>query len=175
VDWLGASNPEAPGAGAPTGSSIRSERLEKVKDLGGVALGRGLLPDFSHLSVWADEAGTADNPQKILSEKTFHAAGPVGLNGLEFRVAQEREVQLVLGAEFDHGVRRIRRTAEHDGVELFELCLGVTKLGRFGGSTGRESLGKEIKQNEFAAEIGKRRLRAVVGCQAEVRSFVAFF
>jgi hypothetical protein len=81
----------------------------------------------------------------------------------------------MLGAKFGHGVRRIRRTAEHDGVELIELCLGVTKLGRFRGSTGRESLGEEIKQKEFAAEIGKRRVGAVVRRQAEVGSIVAFF
>jgi len=81
----------------------------------------------------------------------------------------------MLGAEFGHGVRRISRTAEHDGIEFVKLCLGVTKLGRFGGSTGRKSFGEEIKQNELAAEIGKGRLRAVVRCQAEVGSVVAFF
>jgi hypothetical protein len=140
-----------------------------------VAFRSCILPDFFDFSVRANQAGTADNPQKILSQKTFHAARAVGFDHFEIRVAEEREVELVFGFEFGQDVLGIRAAAQDDGIELVELRLGVAKLGRFVRSTGCESLGVEKQHHVPPMKLGEGNFRAVVRGQAEGRRFVTCF
>jgi hypothetical protein len=52
------------------------------------------------------------------------------------------------------------------------LLFCVTKLGRFGRSTGCVGLWKEKKQHALAAEIRKRQFAALVCFQEKVRGFI---
>ncbi len=133
-----------------------------------------ILPDFFDFSVRANQAGTADNPQKILSQKTFHAARAVGFNHFEIRIAEKWKVQLVFGLKLSQDILCIRAAPQDDGVELVELVLGVAKLGRFVRSTGCQSLGKEKQHDALPVKLGERNFRAVVRGQAEGRRFFTY-
>jgi hypothetical protein len=62
--------------------------------------------------------------------------------------------------------------ADDSDIQLVELLFCVTKLGRFGRSTGGVGFWKEKEQYAFTAEIRKRQLAAVVCFQLKVWSFI---
>lgn len=140
-----------------------------------MAFRAGLLPDLFDFPVRADQAGTADNSEEILSQKTLHAAGAVRFDDVKVGIAEQWEVQFMLGPKLGHHLRGVTAAAQDDGVELVEFRLGVAKLGRFVGSTRREGLREEIEHNVSAAEPGERNFRAVVGGQPKIRGPISLF
>lgn len=74
--------------------------------------------------------------------------------------------KLLLGFGF------IWRDAENDRVDLVELLVVVTKLGRFNGSTGRIGLGVKVENDGLALEILQRHLVAVLVQQRKVWGFI---
>ena len=109
-----------------------------------VPLGRHFVPDFADGSIRADPESHAHDSQKRFSEKTFHAPRAVGFDYAKFRVRQQRKIEFVLGLEIRLRRDGIRAAADHGRVEFLELREGVTKLGRFVGSTG--SIGLREKE-----------------------------
>jgi hypothetical protein len=88
-------------------------------------------------------------------------------------IADQREIQLLLGAKCRQSFFRIAAGADDCYAQFVEVLLCVTKLGRFGRSTGSVGFGKE-EENDAPAFIGfQRKLAAFVRLQREIRGFVA--
>jgi hypothetical protein len=89
-------------------------------------------------------------------------------------VAQQRKIQLLLGFEQRKRLFIVRAGAKNESTGLLELRFCVTKLGRFGGSTGGIGSRKEKEHDALALEILKRDLFAFIGFQPEIRGFLAW-
>jgi len=78
---------------------------------------------------------------------------------------------------FEGGLRfdGVAAHAEDDHAQLVELFFCVTKLGRFGRSTGSVGFGKKEQHNAFAEIIRESSVVADVILQAECGGFVADF
>jgi hypothetical protein len=140
-----------------------------------VALGDDLVPDFVYSAVRSDEKCAADDAEEGFAEEFFHAAHAVRFDGLEIRIAEKIEVELVFGLEGSLSLDGVAARTQDDDTELIELLFCVTKLGRFDGSTGSIGLRKEKKHDALAAKIGERDVGAGVVFKAECGGFVAFF
>lgn len=128
-----------------------------------MALRARLLPDLAYLRVRPNPVGHAHNSQKRFSEKTFHPSRAVDFDRVEARIRKQREIQIVLGLEFRLLLHGIRAASQNHRVQLLEFFPGVTKLGRFIGSTGRERLRKKEEDHVFAAEVRERHWLPVIG------------
>jgi hypothetical protein len=91
------------------------------ENLGGVPLGADVVPDLLDRSVGVDQKGATHNSQKRFPQKHLHAARPVGFDGLKFRVAQKREIQLLLGLELGLRFDGIGTTAKNDGSQFVKF------------------------------------------------------
>jgi hypothetical protein len=88
-------------------------------------------------------------------------------------IADQREIQLLLGAKCRQRLFGIAAGTDDRYTQFVEILLCVTKLGRFGRSTGSVRFGKE-KENHAPASVGfQRKLAAFVRLQREIRCFVA--
>ncbi len=133
------------------------------------------VPDVLDFAVGADEEAAAHDSQEGFAEEFFHAARAVGFNHVEIGVAEQREIKFLFFLEAGLGFYGIAAGSEDDHIELVELLLCVTKLGRFDGSTGGVGFGKKEEQDALAAKIGEGDVLAVVGFHFEIGSFVAGF
>lgn len=133
------------------------------------------IPNFFELAVRADEKRAADDTEKGFAEEFLHAARAVGFDGFEFRIAEQIEIQLLLGFERGLGFDRVAACAEDDDAKLVEVMLCVTKLGRFGRSTGCICFGIEKEDDTPAEKIGKRNIGTCVVLEGERGGFTAYF
>ncbi len=133
------------------------------------------VPDVLDFAVGADEEAAAHDSQERFAEEFFHAARAVGFNHVEIWIAEQREIEFLFFLEGGLGFHGIAAGSEDDHVELVELLLCVTKLGRFDGSTGGVGFGKKEEQDALAAKIGEGDVLAVVGLHFEIGSFIAGF
>jgi len=69
-------------------------------------------------------------------------------------VGKQREIEVVLDLEFGLRLDGVAAATDDRGVELLEFLDGVTKLGRFVGSTGRVCFGIEVKNQILPAKVG---------------------
>lgn len=136
---------------------------------------RGRIPNFLELAIHPDEKRAANNAEKGLTEEFLHAARAVGFNGFEFGIAEQIEVELLLSLECGLRFDGIAACAEDDDIKFVEVFLRVTKLGRFGGSTGSVGFGIEKEHDALAKKIGKRHVGAGIVLESECRSLVACF
>lgn len=134
-----------------------------------MALGIDLFPDSLDFSFRTNPVRHAHDSQKRFSEEGLHPARAIGFNHLEFRIAQEREIQFELGPELGLKVNRVSATAQDDGIGLIESLLCVAKLGRFMRSAGCHCLGEEKKNDVLSLQVGQGNFLAVVRGQAERR------
>jgi hypothetical protein len=118
-----------------------------------MAFGLHAIPDFLDLAVRPDEEGTARNAHEGSAQEFLHSPSSVGFDRFVFRVAQQREIELLLRFEAGEGFFRVAARTEDNHSELVELLLRVTKLGRFDRSTRCVSFGKEKEKHVLAAEI----------------------
>ena len=102
-----------------------------------------VVPDVLDLAVRADEKRATHNSQERLAQEVFHASRAVGLDHFKIGVAQQRKIQLLLFLEAGLRFYGIPAGSQDDHIQLVELLLCVTKLGRFGRSTRGVSLRKE--------------------------------
>lgn len=136
-------------------------------------LGWRLVPDFGDAPVWADQKSGPHNSQKRFAQKLLHPPSAISFDGLEPRIAQQREIQIVFRSEFRLSFHCVAAAAKDDRAQFIELRFGVTKLGRFGRSTRSQRLREKIKHHGFAAKPGKCDLLPI-GCgQPKIGSFVA--
>jgi len=134
-----------------------------------------VIPNVFEFAVGADEKRAADDAEKRAAEEFFHAARAVGFNRLQIRIAEEIEVEFLLS--FERGLRLdgVAAHPEDDHAQLVELLLCVTKLGRFGRSTGSVGFRIEKEHDSFAEVIGERDVVAGVVFQAKCGGFVTNF
>jgi hypothetical protein len=81
----------------------------------------------------------------------------------------------LLGSELGEIFFRVGAGAQDQYAGFVELLLCVTKLGRFGCSTGSVGFREEKEHHRSSAEIRQRERGAFIGLQAKVGGFVAYF
>lgn len=128
-----------------------------------MALRVRFLPHVAYFRVRPNPVRHAHDSKKGFAEKTLHPPRAVDFDRVEARIREQREIQIVFGLELRLLLHGIRAASQNHGVQLFEFFLGVAKLGRFVGSTGRERLRKKEEDHILAAEIRERHLLAVIG------------
>src|SRR5437868_5926663 len=136
------------------------QRLDRLDDLGGVALDADLGPVLRDLAVLADEHGRPDDPLHLLAVENLVAPRAVGLEDLAVGVAEQRECELVLVAELAVRGDRVLASAQHDGAELGDRGQrGVEVVGLDG--TARGVVARiEVEHDDLAGEIGELDLAA---------------
>jgi hypothetical protein len=118
-----------------------------------VALGFDEGPDVFDFAGFADEKGTADDAHESAAHELFFLPGAEPLNGFVGEVAEQREIEILLGLERGLGFDGISAHAEDGDAEFVELLFCVAKLGRFDGSTGRVGFGVEEEEDALAGEV----------------------
>jgi hypothetical protein len=138
-----------------------------------VAFGVNGRPDFLDFAAFTDEEGAADDAHEFAAHELLFLPRAIGLDGLVIEIAEQREIELVLGFERRLGFDRIGAHAEDGHLTLIELLFCVAKLGRFDGSTGGVRFRKEEQQDTAALEVLQTDFFAFVGEEVEAGSFVA--
>lgn len=159
---------------APAGETGGTLVVGDVREnLGGMALGFDGGPDGLDFAGFANEERAAHDAHKSAAHEEFLLPSTEGFDGFVIRVAEQREIELVLGLEGSLRFHGIGAHAENRDFELIELLLCVTKLGRLDGSTGSIGFGIEEKKDTLALEVLERDGGAVLGEEAEGRGSVA--
>jgi hypothetical protein len=120
-------------------------RGEPGQDIRGVSLGFHFIPDLFNLSIWSDKECAAHNPLVSAAHEFLCPPGSKRFDHFVRRIAQEREIQLLLGLENLQRFNGVSTSAEDVDAALIKLRFCVTKLGRFDCSTG--SVGLREKEN----------------------------
>ena len=104
---------------------------------------------------FADEEGAADDAHGGAAHELFFLPGAELADEFVVGVAEQGEIQILLGLEGGLGFDEIGAEAEDGHVELVEVFLCVTKLGRFDGSTGGVGFGVEEEEDALTGEVGE--------------------
>jgi hypothetical protein len=91
------------------------------------------------------------------------------------RVTEQGEIEFLFGPEFGESFFGVGACAQDQHADFLEVLLCVTKLGRFGRSTGGVGFRKEEHHNAPTAKIRERERRAFIGLEPKVRGLVAYF
>jgi len=148
---------------------------DEMEDRGGMAFGFDEGPDVFDFAGLADEEGAADDAHERAAHKLFLLPGAELLDGFVGGVAEQGEIEAMLGLEGGLGLHGIGAHAEDGHAELVENFFCVTKLGRFDGSTGSVGFGVEEEEDTLAGEVFERDGFVFVGFQAEGGGFGADF
>jgi len=146
---------------------------DAFQHLGGVAFGMDGGPNFLDFAGFSDEERAAYDAHEFAAHELLLLPGAVGRDGFVVGIAQQREIELVLGLERGLGSDGISAHAEDGDLALIELLFCVTKLGRFDGSTGSVGFRKEEEQDAPALKVFQRDAFVFVGLEPEARGFVA--
>jgi len=101
----------------------------------------------------------------------FFLPGAEFLDGFVGGVAEQREIEILLGLEGGLGFDGVGAHAENGDAEIVEFLFCVAKLGRFDGSTGGAGFGVEEEEDGLAGEVFERDGLAVVGLEAKGGGF----
>jgi len=118
-----------------------------------VAFGFDEGPDMFDFAGLADEEGAADDAHEGAAHEQFFLPGAELLDGFVRGIAEQGEVEIVLGLEGGLGFYGIGAHAEDGDAVLVEILFCVTKLGRFDGSTGGVGLRVEEEEDALAGEV----------------------
>jgi hypothetical protein len=116
-----------------------------------VAFGPDNGPDFLDFAGIADKEGTAGDAHEGAAHELFLLPDAELLDGLVSWIAEQREIESVLFFKGSKSLDRIGAHAKDGDVELVELLLCVTKLGRFDGSTGSAGFREEKDEDTLAS------------------------
>ena len=111
------------------------------------------IPDFLDFAVGADQKTAADDALEQAAHEFFPAPRAVGFDHPVRGIAEQREIELPLVAEFLQGLQSIRAGSEYGHTQLIELLFCVAKLGRFDRSTWGVRLRKKEEQDAAAFEV----------------------
>jgi hypothetical protein len=102
------------------GKCLRALRGAKLfdgfEDFRGVALGWRLVPDSGDAAVRSDQKRGAHDSQERFAQELLHPPRAIGFDGFEFRVTQQRKIQIVLGGELSLSFHCVAATAQDDGA-----------------------------------------------------------
>ena len=82
------------------------------------------VPDLRDAAVFVDEEGAANDAFEAAAHEFLHAPLAVGLDHFVIGVAEEREVQFLLGFEIDEGFDGIGAHAEDDRRLVWRILVG---------------------------------------------------
>jgi hypothetical protein len=125
------------------------------EDGGGVAFGFDEGPNVFDLAGFADEERAADDAREGAAHELFFLPGAEFGDEFVIGVAEQGEIQILLGLERCLSFDGIGAEAEDGDVELVEVFFCVAKLGRFDGSTGGVGFGVEEEKDALAGEVGE--------------------
>jgi hypothetical protein len=125
------------------------------EDGGGVAFGFDEGPDVFDFAGFADEERAADDAHEGAAHELFFLPGAEFGDEFVIGVAEQGEIQILLGLEGGLSFDGIGAEAEDGDVELVEVFFCVAKLGRFDGSTGGVGFGVEEEKDALAGEVGE--------------------
>src|SRR5258708_7296518 len=132
---------------------ISIQLLEASEDFGGVAFGPDGVPDLFDFAVGADQKTAADNSLEQAAHEFLGAPRAVGFDHLVRGIAEQREIELPLVAEFLQGLHGIGAGSKYGDTQLIEFRFCVAKLGRFDRSAGSIRFWKKEQQNAAALEV----------------------
>jgi hypothetical protein len=124
-----------------------------VEDCGGVALGFDEGPEVLDFASFANQEGAADNAHEGAAHELFFLPSAEFLDGLVGGIAEQREIEILLGLEGGLGFDGIGAHAEDGHGVLVEILFCVTKLGRFNGSTRGIGFRVEEEENALAGVV----------------------
>ena len=131
------------GASVDDGEHRGSFLRDEVENVGGVAFGFDEGPDVFDFAGFADEEGAAHDAHEGAAHELFFLPGAELLDGFVRGVAEQKEIEILLGLEGGLGIDGIGAHAEDGDAVLVEISFCVAKLGRFDGSTGSVGFGIE--------------------------------
>jgi hypothetical protein len=134
-----------------------------VENVGGVAFGFDEGPDVFDFAGFADEEGAADDAHEGAAHELFFLPGTELLDGLVCGIAEQEEIEILLGLKGGLGIDGIGAHAEDGDAELVEVFFCVAKLGRFDGSTGSVGFGIEKEEDALVGEVFQRDGLVFVG------------
>jgi hypothetical protein len=140
-----------------------------------MAFGSDGRPESFDFSGFADEERTADDAHEFAAHELFLLPRAEFFDGFVIGIAEQREIEFEFGLEQGLRFDGISAHAEDGHIELIELLLCVTKLGRFDGSTRSVGFGIEKEQDTTAFEIFQGDFCAFVGQEAEGGGSGAYF
>jgi len=140
-----------------------------------VAFGSDDGPEFLDFAGSADEERTADDTHEGAAHELFFLPDTEFPDDFVARIAEQGKIESVLFLERSKRFDGIGAHAEDGHVELLELLLCVTKLGRFDGSTGSAGFGEEKEEDALTGEVFERDFLAFVGWEAKGGGFGAYF
>lgn len=140
-----------------------------------MAFGGDRVPDFFNFAVDADQKCATDYAFENPAHEFFGAPDAVSLNHFVRGIAEQRKIEFLLVTKVGQQSLRIGAGAQDSCVFLVKTSFCVTKLGRFGGSTGSVGFGKEKEHHAFAFEIAQTNINACVVWQGKVRGLVSDF
>jgi hypothetical protein len=136
-----------------------------------VAFGFDEGPGGFDFAGFADEEGAAYDAHERAAHKLFFLPGAKLLDGFVGWIAEQGEIEILLGLEPSLGFDGIGAHAEDGDAELVEVFFCVAKLGRFDRSTGGVGFGVEEEEDALASEVFERDFFAFVGLEAEGGGF----
>ena len=110
-------------------------------------------PEFLDFAGFADEEGASDDAHEGAVHELLFLPGAEFLDGFVGGVAEQGEIEILLGFEGGLGFDGIGAQAKDGDAELVEFFFCVAKLGRFDGSTGSVGLGVEEEEDLPADEV----------------------
>jgi len=143
----------------PSGLFFRDD----AEDFGGVTFGFDGGPEFLDFAGFADEERAAHDAHEGAAHELFSLPDAEFLDGLVGGVAEQGEIEILLGLEGGLGCDSVGAHAEDGHIKLVELLLCVAKLGRFNRSTGGVGFGVEEEEDAAASEVFEGELLAFVG------------
>lgn len=159
------------------GVSCASDRdaADSLEYFAYVALHFYLVPDLLDLSIDPDQERTAHDSFEDSAHELLRPPHAIGFDHFASRIADQSEIKFLLLPEFRQIFFRVGARANDGYVLLVETSFCVTKLGRFGRSTGSIGFGKEKQHHPFSLKIGQRHLRTGIVTQCKVWCFVSNF
>lgn len=91
-----------------------AELLYGCENFRRVSLGRRFIPNPGEASIRSNQKCGTHDSQEGFAEKLLHAPRAIGLDGLEVRIAEQREIQFVFGREFGLSLHFIGAAAQDD-------------------------------------------------------------
>ena len=131
-------------------SDLRGERL---KDLGGVAVGLDVVPGPLDPALAVDQEGRAQHPDAGLAIPALLPPGAVGVHDLVVGVGQQRELEAVLVAEALVALGIVGRDADDRHAGGLEGGQVVVELARLTGAARGIVRGIEVDEYLGALEV----------------------
>jgi hypothetical protein len=112
-----------------------------------------VVPELLDFAFWTDQERAAHDALERTAHELFHAPGAVGFDHFVIGIAEQGEIEFLLGAEFGEVFFRVGAGTEDQHAAFVEGFLCVTKLGRFCRSTGSVGFREEKEDHASSAKI----------------------